>query len=105
MLGLLSIVLCQTRLDFNSATCNNYLKKFGTANSVTGVGPTSLAYAGDAAFVTGTSNVLVNLRYSDSMYNDATYWGLTKEDGKAADATCLDLKLWKFTNSSYADPV
>jgi hypothetical protein len=33
------------------------LKKFGTANSVNGVGPTSLAYAGDAAFVTGTANV------------------------------------------------
>jgi hypothetical protein len=54
-------VICEitisTRLNINSAACNNYLKKFGTANSVNGVGPTSLAYTGDAAFVTGTANV------------------------------------------------
>jgi hypothetical protein len=46
-----------SRLSISSTECNNYLKKFGTANSVNGVGPTSLAYAGDAAFVPGTANV------------------------------------------------
>jgi hypothetical protein len=45
------------------------------------------------------------LRYSDPLYNDATYFGLVKEDGKTEDSTCLDLKLWKFTSSTYADPL
>jgi hypothetical protein len=45
------------RLSINSPECNNYLKKFGTANAANGVGPTSLAYAGDAAFALGTANV------------------------------------------------
>ena len=76
ILGLLSIVFAQTRLDYNSEQCNNYTKKFGTANAANGVGATSLAYTGDAAFVPGTANLQVNLRYSDSLYNDATYFGL-----------------------------
>lgn len=47
----------------------------------------------------------MNLRYYDSLFNDAKYWGLTKEDGKTLDSTCLDLKLWKFTSSNYSDPL
>ena len=54
--SLFAIVL-SSRLDINSAECNKYLAKFGTANASNGVGPTSLAYAGDAAFVGTTANV------------------------------------------------
>lgn len=79
--------------------------KFGTANNPDGSGATKLAFTGDVAFVNGT-DVKVNLRYSDvDLYNDATYFGLVKEDGKTDATTCLDLKLWKFTSNTYSDPV
>ncbi|CAK68444.1 unnamed protein product (macronuclear) [Paramecium tetraurelia] len=94
------------RLDINSASCNNYLKKFGTANNPDGSGATKLAFTGDVAFGTGSTDVKVNLRYSDvDLFNDATYFGLVQEDGKTAATTCLDLKLWKFTSNTYSDPV
>jgi hypothetical protein len=35
---------------------------------------------------------------------DATYFGLTQEDGKIPEATCLDLKLWKYSDN-FTDPV
>jgi hypothetical protein len=57
MLFMFFAMALSARLSIDSTECNNYLKKFGTANSVKGVGPTSLAYAGDAAFVPGTANV------------------------------------------------
>lgn len=44
------------------------------------------------------------MRYSDPLFNDATYFGLVKEDGKTEDSTCLDLKLLKFTSINYGDP-
>ncbi|CAD8210720.1 unnamed protein product [Paramecium pentaurelia] len=94
------------RLSFNDQNCNKYLEKFGTANNPDGTGATKLAFTGDVQFVTGTTNVKVNLRYSDvDLFNDATYFGLVQEDGKTAATTCLDLKLWKFTSNAYSDPV
>jgi hypothetical protein len=59
ILKLISLAYCQQRLDFNSAACDNYLKHFGVANSVTGIGPTSLAYTGDAVLV--GNNIQVTL--------------------------------------------
>ncbi|CAD8105098.1 unnamed protein product [Paramecium primaurelia] len=93
------------RLSINDPNCNNYLKKFGTANNPDGTGATKLAFTGDIAFVSGSTDVKVNLRYSDvDLFNDATYFGLVQEDGKTAAQTCLDLKLWKFTSNAYSDP-
>ncbi|CAD8211121.1 unnamed protein product [Paramecium octaurelia] len=75
-----------------------------TASGSTGTGATKLAFTGDVAFVTGSTDVKVNLRYSDvDLFNDPTYFGLVQEDGKTAATTCLDLKLWKFTSNSYSD--
>jgi hypothetical protein len=59
ILKLISLAYCQLRLDFNLEACNNYLKKFWTANFEIGIGPTSLAYTGDAVFV--GNNIQVNL--------------------------------------------
>lgn len=38
------------------------------------------------------------------MSTDATYFGLTQEDGKTPETTCLDLKLWKYSDN-FGDPV
>jgi hypothetical protein len=85
------------RLDFNSVDCNKFLGKFGTANNADGSGASKIAFTGDAAFVGATSDVKVNLRYSDVDYfNDATFKGLVTQDGKAPETTCLDMKLYKF---------
>ena len=107
LLGLFLLTIAAgQRLDYNSANCNKYLNKFGTANNADGSGATKLAFTGDVSFVAGTTDVKVNLRYSDvDLFNDATYFGLVKEDGKADTTTCLDLKLWKFTSNTYSDPV
>ncbi|CAD8126213.1 unnamed protein product [Paramecium sonneborni] len=93
------------RLSYNDQNCDKYLKKFGTANNIDGSGATKLAFTGDISFVNG-ADVKVNLRYSDvDLFNDPTYFGLVKEDGKPEATTCLDLKLWKFTSNTYSDPV
>ncbi|CAD8211799.1 unnamed protein product [Paramecium octaurelia] len=93
-------------LSFNDPECSaKYLNKFGTANNADGSGASKIAFTGDVSFVSGTANAKVNLRYSDvDLYNDPTYYGLVKEDGKSADQVCLDLKLWKYTSNSYSDP-
>ncbi|CAD8126200.1 unnamed protein product [Paramecium sonneborni] len=77
--------LCQTvRLDFNSEDCNKYLEKFGTVNNPSGQGFSKIEFTGDAAFVQGTTNVQVNLQYSDvDLFNDSKFFGLVKEDGKS----------------------
>ncbi|CAK68453.1 unnamed protein product (macronuclear) [Paramecium tetraurelia] len=78
------------RLDINSENCNKYLQKFGTANNPDGTGATKLAFTGDIAFVSGSTDVKVNLRYSDvDLFNDATYFGLVQEDGKTAATTFI----------------
>lgn len=101
---LVAIGLAQ-RLSINDENCNKYTDKFGTANNDDGTGATKLAFTGDVAFVAGSSDVKVNLRYSDvDLFNDKTYFGLVKEDGKPEASTCLDLKLWKYTSNTYSDP-
>lgn len=48
----------------------------------------------------------VTLRYSDvEFYNDEKFKGLVKEDGIPQTSTCLEMKLFKFTSNSYADPI
>lgn len=75
----LSSITLAARLDFNSVDCNKFLGKFGTANNADGSGASKIAFSGDAAFVGATSDVKVNLRYSDvDFYNDTTFWGLVQ---------------------------
>lgn len=55
------------------------MEKFGTANNPDGTGASKAAFTGDVSFIAGTSNVKVNIRYSDvELYNDATYFGLVQ---------------------------
>lgn len=92
-------------LTVNDLGCNKYLEKFGTANNSDGSGASKIAFTGDVSFITGTANAKVNLRYSDvDLFNDPTYYGLVKEDGKTADTVCLELRLSKYTSNSYSDP-
>ncbi|CAD8204227.1 unnamed protein product [Paramecium pentaurelia] len=94
------------RLNPSGLECNKYLEKFGTANNSDGSGATKLAFSGDVYFIPGTANLKVNLRYSDvDLFNDPKYFGLVQEDGKSAEETCLDLKLFKYTSNLYADGV
>lgn len=73
------ITIGATRLDINSADCSIYTGKFGLGNKGDGAGVSKIAFTGDAAFLGNTSNVKVNLRYSDSDYfNDPIYWGLVE---------------------------
>jgi hypothetical protein len=52
LLGLLTVIFCQKRLDINSEACYNYLKKFGgAANRPLGIGSTSPYFEGDIALV------------------------------------------------------
>ncbi|CAD8210718.1 unnamed protein product [Paramecium pentaurelia] len=81
-------------------------KKFGTANSPDGPKATKLALTGDIAFVSGSTDVKINLKYSNlDLINDDTNSSITQVDGKTTTTPCLDLKLWKFTSNSYSDPV
>ncbi|CAK64608.1 unnamed protein product (macronuclear) [Paramecium tetraurelia] len=84
-------------LSFNDPECSSkYLNKFGTANNADGSGASKIAFTGDVAFVSGTANVKVNLRYSDvELYNDTTYFA----------RFVLILKYGNITSNSYADPV
>ncbi|CAD8196860.1 unnamed protein product [Paramecium octaurelia] len=94
------------RISINDQNCNKYLQKFGSANNPDGTGATKLAFTGDVAFITNSTSLKVNLRYSDvDLFNDPKYFGLVQEDGKTPETTCLDLKLWKFTSNTYSDPV
>ena len=64
--------LAAQRLAIDDPNCNNYLQKFGTANNADGSGATKLAFTGDVAFVAGTTDVKVNLRYSYvDLFNDS----------------------------------
>ncbi|CAK92781.1 unnamed protein product (macronuclear) [Paramecium tetraurelia] len=102
----LLILVTSQRISINDQNCNKYLQKFGTANNPDGTGATKIAFTGDVAFITNSTSVKVKLRYSDvDLFNDPTYFGLVQEDGKKAETTCLDLKLWKFTSNTYSDPV
>ncbi|CAD8211787.1 unnamed protein product [Paramecium octaurelia] len=99
-------VIGLARLPIEGPECNIYLEKFGTANNEDGSGATKLAFSGDVSYIIGTSNLKVNLRYSDvDRFNDLKFFGLVQEDGKKADETCLDLKLYKFTSNQYADGI
>ncbi|CAK63884.1 unnamed protein product (macronuclear) [Paramecium tetraurelia] len=104
---LLSVLLATTlcaRLDFNSKECNIFLEKFGTADNADGSGASKIAFAGDVSFIGGTANVKVNVRYSDvASFNDPKYYGLVQQDGNTPEQTCLDMKLFKYTSSAYAD--
>lgn len=53
------------------------MNKFGTANGANGTGASNIAFTGDVAFIPGTANVKVNIRYSDvELFNDAKSSGL-----------------------------
>ncbi|CAD8195950.1 unnamed protein product [Paramecium pentaurelia] len=104
LLSFLLAITFQARLDFNAPECNKYLEKFGTANNPDGTGASKIAFTGDVSFIAGTSNVKVNIRYSDvELFNDATYFGLVQQDGKTPEQTCLDMKLYKYTTETYSD--
>lgn len=56
------------RLSFNTPECNKYLEKFGTADNSDGTGASKIAFSGDASFIGTTSDVKVNIKYSDVDY-------------------------------------
>jgi hypothetical protein len=53
------------------------LRKFGTADIVNGIGPTSLSFTGDSSESLDKSRAIIMLRYTDSLSNDVNYFGLT----------------------------
>ena len=90
ILFLIYRVVFNQRLDINSLGCKLYLDKFKKVNE-NGTGPTSLAFRGDTLFINDTKEFVVTLTYFDALYNDPIYYGLSKEDGKPENTTCLDL--------------
>ncbi|CAD8105096.1 unnamed protein product [Paramecium primaurelia] len=105
--SLIASGLSQIVSGINDLLCNKYLEKFGTANSPDGAEATKLAFTGDIAFVSESTDVKINLKYSNlDLINDDTNSSITQVDGKTTTTTpCFDLKLWKFTSNSYSDPV
>lgn len=42
------------------------------------------------------------MKYWDDIYfDDPVYFGLIQEDGKSPESTCLDMKIFKFSNNDY----
>jgi hypothetical protein len=81
------------------------LKKLSYNNLGNDLGPTYLSYDVLVSYDDGTSKLLAALLYSDPLFDDEIYWGLSQEDGKTIESTCLNLKLWKFSSSSFDNPV
>lgn len=96
---------CQGRIEFNSDECKNYLKKIKNIISGNEIGSTYLTYTAITTYETETSNLIITLWYYDPLYDDAIYWGLSQEDGKIIESTCLNLKLWKFRSPNFNNPV
>lgn len=66
-------------LSENNHGCDKYKEKFGIAYQPDGTRVNKLAFTGGVAFVSESSNIKVNLTYSDAdLFNDAIYFGLVE---------------------------
>lgn len=94
----LACVVADGTLSYNSSACDVLTNKFGAAEKTSAGTNANARHFGGSVTVTEAGDAVVKVFYEDGdlYYSNKTTFGFVTEDGKAADTTCLDLRVLKY---------